>query len=98
MYITSGTSTLLRRASHSSSSRTGKRVFSSLTRQPVSPSPNSNLHSVGHQQLRSLSYLSGARWSHGVDWKSPTSLAAQIRIASASSDSLLHRKIATMGG
>ncbi|KAK6134722.1 hypothetical protein DH2020_031524 [Rehmannia glutinosa] len=98
MYITSGTSTLLRRASHSSSSRAGKRVFSSLSRKPVSPSPpcNSNSYSAGHQQYRSLSYLSAARWSHGVDWKSPTSLAAQIRIASASIDNLLHRKIATM--
>ncbi|KAK6134901.1 hypothetical protein DH2020_031385 [Rehmannia glutinosa] len=98
MYITSGTSTLLRRASHSSSSRAGKRVFSSLSRKPVSPSPpcNSNSCCVGYQQYRSLSYLSAARWSHGVDWKSPTSLAAQIRIASASIDNLLHRKIATM--
>ncbi|KAK6134786.1 hypothetical protein DH2020_031456 [Rehmannia glutinosa] len=98
MYITSGTSTLLRRASHSSSCRAGKRVFSSLSRKPVSPSPpcNSNSCSVGYQQYRSLSYLSAARWSHGVDWKSPTSLAAQIRIASASIDNLLHRKIATM--
>ncbi|KAL0399910.1 UNVERIFIED_CONTAM: Aconitate hydratase 3, mitochondrial [Sesamum radiatum] len=100
MYITSGTSALLRRASHSSSSRAGKRVFSSLSRKPASSSPspsgNSNLHSVGQQHLRSLSYLSAARWSHGVDWKSPPSLAAQIRIASVSSDTLLHRKIATM--
>ncbi|KAL0306937.1 UNVERIFIED_CONTAM: Aconitate hydratase, cytoplasmic [Sesamum radiatum] len=100
MYITSGTSALLRRASHSSSSSAGKRVFSSLSRKPASPSPspsvNGNLHSLGQQHLRSLSYLSAARWSHGVDWKSPPSLAAQIRIASVSSDTLLHRKIATM--
>ncbi|EYU24785.1 hypothetical protein ABFS82_13G017400 [Erythranthe guttata] len=98
MYITSGTSALLRRASHSSSSsRTGKRVFSSLSKKPASPSPSSNSsHSVGSQQTRSLSYLSAARWSHGVDWKSPASLASQIRISSAFSDTLLHRKIATM--
>ncbi|KAL7128805.1 hypothetical protein ABFS83_13G018900 [Erythranthe nasuta] len=97
MYITSGTSALLRRASHSSSSRTGKRVFSSLSKKPASPSPNSNSsHSVGNQQTRSLSYFSAARWSHGVDWKSPASLASQIRISSAFSDTLLHRKIATM--
>lgn len=98
MYITSGTSALLRRASHSSS---GKRAFASLSRRTVAPAPSppcgANPHSVGQQQLRSLSYLSAAaRWSHGFGWKSPTSLAAQIRIASSVSDSLLHRKIATM--
>ncbi|KAL8474350.1 hypothetical protein ACS0TY_030988 [Phlomoides rotata] len=100
MYITSGTSSLLRRASHPSSSRAGKRAFSSLSRKPASPSPspscNSNSYSVGHQHLRSLSFLSAARWSHGVDWKSPTSLASQIRIASAFAHTQLHRKIATM--
>ncbi|KAH6788967.1 aconitase 3 [Perilla frutescens var. frutescens] len=94
MYITSGTSALLRRASQSS----GKRAFSSLSRKPVTPSPSPSCGgSVGQQNLRSLSYLSAAaRWSHGVGWNSPTSLAAQIRIASSASDSLLHRKIATM--
>lgn len=95
MYITSGTSALLRRASQSS----GKRAFSSLSRKPVasSPSPSPSPSCVGQQNLRSLSYLSAAaRWSHGVGWNSPTSLAAQIRIASSASDSLLHRKIATM--
>ncbi|KAL3635483.1 Acyl CoA oxidase [Castilleja foliolosa] len=98
MYITSGTTTLLRRASSHTCS--GKRVFSSHSRKPASPSaatPSaSNPCSVGQQQHRSLSYLSSARWSHGANWKSPTSLAAQIRIASASSGSLLHRKISTM--
>ncbi|KAG6416964.1 hypothetical protein SASPL_124405 [Salvia splendens] len=96
MYITSGTSALLKRASHSSTRRT----LSSLSRKPAAPSRPSvggagaGSHSVGQQNLRSLSFLSAAaRWSHGAGWNSPTS---QIRIASSASDSLLHRKIATM--
>ncbi|KAL1560783.1 Acyl CoA oxidase [Salvia divinorum] len=95
MYITSGTSALLKRASHSSTRRT----LSSLSRKPAAPSRpcvggGGGSHSVGQQNLRSLSFLSAAaRWSHGAGWNSPTS---QIRIASLASDSLLHRKIATM--
>ncbi|XP_047939042.1 aconitate hydratase, cytoplasmic [Salvia hispanica] len=93
MYITSGTSALLKRASHSSTRRT----LSSLSRKPPAPSNpcaaggGAGSHSVGQQSLRSLSFLS--RWSHGAGWNSPTS---QIRIASSASESLLHRKIATM--
>ncbi|XP_057792626.1 aconitate hydratase, cytoplasmic isoform X2 [Salvia miltiorrhiza] len=98
MYITSGTSALLKRASHSSSTR---RAFSSsLSRKPAAPPRPSagSPQSPGQQNLRSLSYLSSAaaRWSHGVGWNSPTSAASQIRIAALASDSLLHRKIATM--
>lgn len=99
MYIASGTSALLRRASHSS--RAGGRAFySSVSRKHPSPSPAFTGHQVQHQQHRSLGYLTAAaRWSHGVEWKSPTSLTAQIRIAAAAaSDSILHRKISTMGG
>ncbi|XP_051126120.1 aconitate hydratase, cytoplasmic [Andrographis paniculata] len=95
MYIATGTSALLRRAS---ASRSGRKAFSSLCKKQGSPSPlpSTGSFGVGHQQYRSLSYLTAARWSHGVDWKSPTSLSAQIRIAAAASDSPLQRKISTM--
>ncbi|GER43118.1 aconitate hydratase family protein [Striga asiatica] len=103
MYITSGTTALLRRASShsSSSSRAGKRVFSSLSGKPAQPPPpparaGGDSCAVGLKQHRSLSYLTPARWSHGSEWKSPASLAAQIRIASGCSNSVLSRKIATM--
>ncbi|KAM3395365.1 aconitate hydratase, cytoplasmic [Capsicum galapagoense] len=57
---------------------------------------------VSHQQrcyyysstLRSLG-CSVTRWSHGVDWKSPISLTAQIRTAASALNSF-HRKLATM--
>ncbi|PHT99448.1 Aconitate hydratase 2, mitochondrial [Capsicum chinense] len=57
---------------------------------------------VSHQQrcyyysstLRSLG-CSVTRWSHGVDWKSPISLTAQIRTAAPALNSF-HRKLATM--
>ncbi|KAG6404842.1 hypothetical protein SASPL_132418 [Salvia splendens] len=93
MYITSGTSALLKRASHSS----GRRTLSSLCRKPAAPSPaygGAASRSAAQQNLRSLSFFSAAaRWSHGAGWNSPTS---QIRIGCSVSDSLLHRKIATM--
>ncbi|XP_047947557.1 aconitate hydratase, cytoplasmic-like [Salvia hispanica] len=89
MYITSGTSALLKRASHSS----GRRTLSSLCRKPSAPSPACGA-AASQQNLRSLSFLSAAaRWSHGAGWNSPTS---QIRIGCSVSDSLLHRKIATI--
>lgn len=54
----------------------------------------------GNQQrysstLRSLR-CSVPRWSHGVDWKSPISLTAQIRTAAPALNGF-HRKLATMG-
>ncbi|KAK6784968.1 hypothetical protein RDI58_018423 [Solanum bulbocastanum] len=53
----------------------------------------------GNQQrysstLRSLR-CSVPRWSHGVDWKSPISLTAQIRTAAPALNGF-HRKLATM--
>ncbi|KAL1555542.1 Acyl CoA oxidase [Salvia divinorum] len=93
MYVTSGASALLKRASHSS----GRRTLSSLCRKPAATSPacgGAGSRGAGQQNLRSLSFLSAAaRWSHGAGWNSPTS---QIRIGCSVSDSLLHRKIATM--
>ncbi|CAI9772743.1 unnamed protein product [Fraxinus pennsylvanica] len=99
MYITTA---LLRRTSSSSSntSTTGKRLLSSLSKKPVSSSASSPISSNFNQtHQRSLSFYSALRsaqrWSHGVDWKSPASLGAQIRIASSAA-SLFQRNIATM--
>ncbi|CAA3010903.1 aconitate hydratase, cytoplasmic [Olea europaea subsp. europaea] len=99
MYITTA---LLRRASSSSSntSTAGKRLISSLSKKSVSNSASSPISSNFNQKnQRSLSFYSALRtaqrWSHGVDWKSPASLGAQIRIASSAA-SLFQRNIATM--
>ncbi|XP_073060858.1 aconitate hydratase, cytoplasmic [Primulina eburnea] len=102
MYIATGTSTLLRRASsHASSSSStasaaGKRLFKTLSNNPISNFNHigGNFGSGGSQYCRS--FRSVPRWSHG-EWKSPMSLTSQIRTTSiADSSTLLHRKIATM--
>ncbi|XP_022849175.1 aconitate hydratase 3, mitochondrial-like [Olea europaea var. sylvestris] len=99
MYVT--TALLRRTASNSSNtSTTGKRLLSSLSKKPVSNSASSSISGNFNQTpQRSLSFYSALRsaqrWSHGVDWKSPASLGAQIRIASSTA-SLFQRNIATM--
>lgn len=74
------------------------RIFSfpSFSRHIQSAAPFSvNYRSFFSSALPSLSY-STPRWSHGVDWRSPISLRAQIRTASPDIERL-DRNIATMG-
>lgn len=112
MYITTGTSSLLKKASSSSSSSSsarsaGSKLFSSISRPADSafnrkvvadsiqaPCQNHRFSSFS-SALRSVR-CSVPRWSHGVDWKSPASLSAQIRTASPVFNGF-YRKIATMG-
>lgn len=111
MYITTGTTSLLKKASSSSSSSSarsaGSKLFSSISRPANSalnrkvvtdsihaPCQNHRFSSFS-SALRSVR-CSVPRWSHGVDWKSPASLSAQIRTASPAFN-CFYRKIATMG-
>nr|GMD49411.1 aconitate hydratase, cytoplasmic [Ipomoea batatas] len=90
----------LLRASSSVSSLCRRRVFSSSPFSPYRPSAST----FYQQQSRPLTFASAfrslrcsvPRWSHGVDWKSPASLTAQIRTAAPVLHDF-HRKIATMG-
>ncbi|KAL7000097.1 aconitate hydratase, partial [Sarracenia purpurea var. burkii] len=104
MYITTYSSIAIRRASRTriSSSCSLSSPFSSLSRAAAASSPAQSSHSLANQ-CRSFSSASAfryarcsvPRWSHGVDWKSPASLTAQIRSA-ASGVNRFERKIATM--
>ncbi|KAG5545555.1 hypothetical protein RHGRI_017906 [Rhododendron griersonianum] len=99
MYIRSCTSAALRTASRSS--RLSSSPSTSLSAAASSSPPLSSSPSVANQ-CRSFSFSSAyrqlrssvPRWSHGVDWKSPASLASQIR--TPASVNLFERKIATM--
>ncbi|XP_009601350.1 aconitate hydratase, cytoplasmic [Nicotiana tomentosiformis] len=92
-YSSSAASSLLRRASSSSSVSRPVASSSAATHAPSSSS-------ICNQQQRFSSTLrsvrcSVPRWSHGVDWKSPISLTAQIRTAAPAFNSF-HKKLSTM--
>ncbi|XP_052207066.1 aconitate hydratase, cytoplasmic [Diospyros lotus] len=100
MYTASRSSAALRRAS-----RTRASSFSSLSKAVSSPASQPLPCHGGEQiiQSRSFSFASALRslrcsvprWSHGVDWKSPASLTAQIRTAAPVIDRF-QRRIATL--
>ncbi|KAL2944664.1 Aconitate hydratase 2 mitochondrial [Bienertia sinuspersici] len=74
--------------SNSASSSSG--VFSALRSHPVS----GNRYLSFSSALRSIG-CSSSRWSHGVDWRSPVSLRAQIATSSPLIERF-QRRIATM--
>lgn len=75
--------------------------FASRAFAASSPKPSSLSFAAGYRSLSGSSAfrsLRGSlpRWSHGVDWRSPLSLRAQIR-AAAPVIERLHRKFSSMG-
>ncbi|KAF8409565.1 hypothetical protein HHK36_005643 [Tetracentron sinense] len=101
MYITASSSAALIRASRVRFS-SSLSSFSSISRTLASSSspPKSSPSLVNYRSLsfsssfRSLR-LTPPRWSHGVDWRSPVSLRAQIRTVAPVIERF-QRKIATM--
>lgn len=83
----------------SSSPSTLPRSADSCVNQKVATSFNSQCQNYSSSSfssaLRSVR-CSVPRWSHGVDWKSPASLSAQIRTASPVFNGF-YRKMATLG-
>ncbi|KAK9284321.1 hypothetical protein L1049_023492 [Liquidambar formosana] len=103
MYITtsSSSSSALLRASRALYSSSSISRFALSRTSPQSSSPS--LSNLQHQH-RSVSSVSSAfrslrtsvpRWSHGVDWRSPASLRAQIRTVAPVFERF-ERRIATM--
>ncbi|XP_042514227.1 aconitate hydratase, cytoplasmic [Macadamia integrifolia] len=100
MYISASSSAALLRASRVRFS-SSLSSLPSFTRTLASPLPNSSSPSL--IKARSLSFCTAfrsirtsvPRWSHGVDWRSPASLRAQIRTATPVIERF-QRKIATM--
>lgn len=101
----SSTSALIRASRiRFSSSLARAAVSPSISRTPGIGASSANSSSpslIGYRSLSSLSSFrslrsSVPRWSHGVDWRSPVSLRAQIRTATPVIERF-QRKIATMG-
>lgn len=82
-------STLSLSPSTNSSYSPTSRIFSAARSQPIS----GYRFSPGFRSICS----SSSRWSHGVDWRSPVSLRAQIATATPTPLERFQRRIATMG-